>query len=177
MFHFAPNPCWIQNKYENLCKLTRPLNLRPVDLWRKCLRLSSSQEQRQFSQHSWQCHGFLCLLLRAGLRSQRHHKCHSIFDGPSCGSMPICSIPPSSQLTPIYLSIHSFNHLSILPHSPSLPPPSSSSFPFIFVHLYPFLLRHLSSQSQLLPSLQPPAVHGESLWYLSPAFVVILKQI
>lgn len=69
------------------------------------LWLNSSQIHRHFSQHSRHCRCFQCLLLTAGRLSERCHKCHSVFDGPSCRSMPICSIPPSSHLTPIYSSI------------------------------------------------------------------------
>ena len=107
----------------------------PAEPQSKRLWLSGSQKQWQFSQHSRHCRSFLCLLLAAGRRSERRHKCHSIFDGPSCGSMPICSIPPSSHLTPIYSSIHSLSQPSILPPHlrPSFPPPLP---PFLVIYIH-----------------------------------------
>lgn len=115
--------------------------------------------------------------MRAAQRSQRHHKCHSSFDGPSCGSMSICSIPPSSHLAPIRLSIHpsihSFNHLSIwvlfVPHSHLL-------YSSLLSHLYPFPFS-FSSVARLMSSTILCIYCTVSLWCLESAFLAIFKPI
>lgn len=83
-------------------------------------QLSGRQRRRQFFSHPSQRRGaFLCLMPRQVRCSQHYHECHGVFDGPSCGSMPICCLytpPPPLPSPPLQpANIHLLIHPSLTP--------------------------------------------------------------